>query len=788
MALAVAGYDPTTQTSVRLHPRSVLFSGACLFAAFSTAFAQTAAQSAPAGSADSDETVKLPEFSVAATKGDRYAPGDALSAARIRASLADTAASISVVSLDFMRDIGAESVLDATRYSSGMSAGRAAGVGGILDRHVIRGFESIDGRVVDNFQTGFQANFDPQFIDRVEVVKGPNSILSPTGAPGGTINVMSKSPHFSPSNSLTLAVGQSDAQKISIDSTGPVPWLGKKLAYRVVADAQDTRSYLPGRVKLWDIETAFLWRISESTQLTFKYFGIDWTQEGAIGAANSWGIAVDPTLPAGSELYKTPPASLGFTAHGANGDTDWSTRKDRVNLLQAVLTTTFGDHISMRLAANWFNDKFGQDQGFQTVPELSASRFNTYTGEATPNYTWAKDATGTYVPTFSQLWDPTKISRRAAWIQALSQNLQFQNDFAGNFKVGSVSIQPVAGWSTVSAITFPNFDATHALPTANLLVSNADNPPKPDHSTYTYNFKRSSHNWTGQAYVYSRFGFLDDKLFITGGASRVWIDNLQYQWITNNAPANTIAALKDKHDTYSGGVLGKPLPNLSLYYSYSSNAAGVIANNKAVWRSGKQHEWGVKTDFFKQRLTFTMAHYQIIQTNLSTPNPAFNSDPVNNLPNILANFTNRGWEFETKGGLTKELSIVASYTTQQLRDPFGRRPRNIADRTAALLLSYHFLEGELKDLSLFAGVTRQGKTAGETVSGFTALGVTEMPGYYIPSFTIFNAGANYRWRNLGFNLTVDNLFDQKGFWQAAGRGAVPPIPERKLILTTTINF
>lgn len=730
----------------------------------------------------------MPEFSVSASKGDRYSPGEALSAARIRASLSDTAASISVISLDFMKDIGAESVLDATRYSSGMSAGRAAGVGGILDRHVIRGFESIDGRVVDNFQTGFQANLDPQFVERVEVVKGPNSILSPTGAPGGTINVITKDPKWEKANSLTIAVGQEDAQKVTIDSTGTVPGTKDKVAFRVVGNVQDTKSFLPGKVKIWDIETALTWKISQTTQFTFKYFGIDWTQEGAIGAANSWGIAVNPSLPAGSELYKTPPASLGFTAHGANGDTDWSTRKDRVNMLEGLLTTSLGDHVSVRLAANWFNDKFGQDQGFQTIPELSGSRFNPYTGLATPNYTWAKDSSGTYVPTFSLLWDPTKVGRRAALIQALSQNLQFQNDFAGNFNLGPVTIQPVAGWSTVSSITFPNFDASAPLPAANLLLNNDDNPPKPDRSAYTYNFVRSSHNWQGQAYLYTRLGFFNDRLFLTGGTSRVWLDNFQSQWITNNAPSNKIAALKDQHDTYSWGVLGKPLPYLSLYYSYSSNAAGVTANNQVLWRSGKQHEWGVKTDLFHDRLTFTAAHYQIIQTNLSTPNPAFNSDPVHNQPNILANYTNHGFEFELKGGITKELSIVSSYTTQKLRDPFGRRPRNIADRTAALLLSYHFDEGPAKGLGLFGGFTRQGKTAGETVTGVTALGVVEQPGYYIPAFTIVNVGASYRWQNYSFNLTVDNALDQEGFWQAAGRGSVPPIPKRNVRLTTTIAF
>jgi len=35
-----------------------------------------------------------------------------------------------------------------------------------------------------------------------------------------------------------------------------------------------------------------------------------------------------------------------------NGDADWSTRKDRVNMLQAALTTSLAGHVSMRLAGS----------------------------------------------------------------------------------------------------------------------------------------------------------------------------------------------------------------------------------------------------------------------------------------------------------------------------------------------------------------------------------------------------------------------------------------------------
>ena len=741
----------------------------------------TPAPSPAPAAAPEGELVELPSFNVSAEKGDAYAPGQAISAARIRTSLSDTAASLSVVSSQFLTDIGASAVLDATRYFSGMSAGRAAGAGGILDRHVIRGFES-DGRTVDNFQTTYQANFDPAFIERIEVVKGPNAILAPTGNPGGSINVISKSPQFVTANSASLQVGNFDAQKVSFDSTGAIPLFGgKKFAYRVIAAMQDTSSYLPGKIKSYNIETALTYRISDSSQLVFKYIGADWTQEGAVGAANTWGIGVDPTLAAGATLYKEPPANLGFTYDGKNGVADWSTRKDRVNMLSAEYTLGLGHNINMRVAGNWFNSNLVQDQGLPSVPNISNNRYNPFTGQVTPNQTWALVA-GVWTPTTSILWDPTAIKRTATYITQKDQNLQLQQDFAGNYTVGRVDIQPVVGWSSYSQIRFPSYTRSVALPTVNLFAPN-DNPAKPDKSTYALNSGNSLNNWQGQVYAYTRLGVYD-RLFLSSGFARIWLDNR-----TSDLKTGSFSELKDNTDTYIAGALYKIMPRLSAYYSYSTNATGVLFNSQALWRTGVQHEWGFKTDFFDERLSITAAHFQIKQSNLTTPNPAFNVDPANNPPTLLSDQTNHGYEFEIKGGLTKSLSVVGSYTTQKLRDAFGRRPRNIPDQTAGLLLHYDVQSTALKGLGLFVGFTRQGDSAGETPSSSaTPLGVIEQVGFYIPAFTIYNAGASYTWNKVSFNLTVDNVLNQKGFWQAAGRGAVPPIPETNVRLTTTYHF
>jgi len=740
---------------------------------------------APKPAAEPEEMLmSIPEFTVHAAKGNPYSLVDAISAARTSALLADTPASLSIVSTQFLTDINAGSILDATRYFSGLSAGRGAGIGGIYDRHVIRGFES-DGRTIDNFQTTYQVNVDPVFIDRIEVVKGPNAILAPTGNPGGSINVISKSPQFAAENSVSVQVGTFDAQKFSFDSTGPLPFFkGDKLAYRIIGSFQDTNSFLPGKIKSFNIETALTWKISPTSEFTIKYFGSDWTESGAVGAANTWGIGVDPTLAAGATLYTQPPAALGFTYDGKNGVADWSTRKDRVNMVAAQYTVALGQHINMRFAANWFNSNFVQDQGLPSVPNIAANRYNPYTGEVTPNQTWALNkVSGVYEPTTSVLWNPTAIKRTATYVTSPDQNTQIQNDFAGNFNAGPVTIAPLVGWSSTTQLRFPYVTKTATLPTINLFAPD-DNPAKPDMSAYTLGAKNSIHNWQGQAYAFLRLGAFDNRLLVSGGFARIWLDNR-----SSDLKGGTFSSLKDNTDTYLAGLLYKVLPQLSIYTSYSTNATGVLYNGQPLWRTGSQTEWGVKSDFFRQRLSLTLAHFQIAQNNLTTANPAFNVDPINNPAFLLSGQTNHGYEFEIKGGLTKDLSIVGSYTTQHLRDAFGRQPRNIPDKTAGLFLHYAVPGTFAKGLGVFGGFTYQGISAGETpAASATALGVIEQVGFYIPAFTVYNIGASYTWNKVSFNLTVDNVFDKKGFWQAAGRGSVPPIPGTNVRLTTTYRF
>ncbi len=741
--------------------------------------AQTVAPAQPAAPA---ETVELPTFTVSSERANAYRATDSMSAARIRGALIDTPATVNVITSDFLKDISAASLFDATQYVSGIGNGRLAGGSGILDRQTIRGYEN-DGRTIDNFNSTFQGNLNPLLYERVEIVKGPNAILAPTGTPGGSINVITKSPQFTPYNSATLEVGRFFANQISIDSTGPVPG-SQSLAYRLIAGYQDADSFVDGSIESWSVNPQFTWQISSKSKLTLKMNLISW---GTYGAAQNPSITLhaSPDLANGGTIGLDTVAP-GFVYGEVNGsNADWAARTDRIQRATLEFTTALTDRISMRLAAMRHYDRFFNDFTGLATPGQSnqSSRYNPYTGIYTPNYTWAKDSTGTYVSTFSAQYNPSAITRTAGYENAWNNDTQFQNDYAGNFNLGPVSLQAVAGGSYQHSTTDTKNANAVAGQLAPLNLNAPDNSP-PHPTSYTISTLRRSENTKKQLYAFARLGFFKDRLFLSGGVSRIWLDAP----VTNKLN-NSMSRLKGSTNTPLGGALFKVTKSISAYYSYSTNANAVTFNNQALFQEGKQQEFGVKSEFFDQRLSISASHFQIKQTNIVTPNPSFFIDPVNNPQFLKADLTNRGYELDVVGGLTKNLSVIGSYTDMKLRDAFGRRRRNIPDTTVNAMLKYDFRDGALKGASVFAGVTHVGNQAGEDPSiTATPLGVVAQVSFYAPARTIFNAGASYTYDHYRFNLNVDNVFDKKIIWEPSGRFSLAPYPPLNVRLTATYTF
>jgi iron complex outermembrane recepter protein len=709
------------------------------------------ARSEPAPApAVSDDIVELSAFTVSVHAADRYRVSDAISAVRVRAPLINTPSSISVITRDTIDDVSPTRIFDVTRYIAGIEDGRGIQ---FSDRQIIRGYES-NGRTVDNFiQTGAD-NYEEALVERIEISKGPNAILSPAGVPGGSINVITKSPSFVPRRTLTGIAGRFDAQKITLDATGPLPTT-IPLAYRLIASAQDTRRYWGDDIRLRRKALApmLTWRLSDRTQLTLKLVGTEqWSfREPA--------LIVDPGVNLGT---RKPSLAPGFSSKGRNGIQPWSHVGTEIIDGSALLTSSLNERVSTRFAVNarrYFEDS---KQQFLQTPSL-IKRYHPATGVLTPDHVWEVDpATRTYSAIYSPLYEPHAIPVRGDIQETTLTSHTVQHDVVFSARGDRFSAQTVAGWAT------SNSDQTGrlwsgTLPPISLLAPLARHEPQWQTSPYA-DHRTRIRNW--QIYANQRLGFFSDHLLLTAGVMHYDVSASFVNRVGDNA--NRLNVLDDSNLMWLGSVLVKPREDVSLYYSYSTNSSPTIVNDRPIWRDGQQHELGVKTEWFGQRLAANLAWFRIRQTNVSVPNPERQTN-LEATEHLLADLGDHGVELEIAGGLTDNLSILAAHTELRLRDYLGRRVRAVADRNSALLLNYRFRTGLLNNLSLTLGVIYAGERIGDTTPvDITPLGVITQPSFRIPAYTIVNVGAAYRWKNYRFRLNVDNVFDDSGYLQQAG--------------------
>ena len=769
----------------------ILMGLAIAIAGPTTGNSQTAPETASAAAAAPSQTgvVKLPEFGVTGAPVDPYNSSEASSAARTASNILDTPITAYVITSAFLQDINPNSLFEVENYFPGVSPSRAPSEN---DRATFRGFENFS-RTVDNFSETLipfmyapYVNFDTVYLEHVELVMGPDSILSPTGTPGGTVAAVTKSPEFVRGTDISATVGNLSANKFSVDTTGPIGD-GKHMAYRVIASYQDAQSYQPGSTVVDALAAMFTYKFTDTAKFTFKYFGTRTLLTGntAMDAGNGEEVYTPDTV-GGVTISNTP--QPGFTFNGYDGDPTWAHYTARENAVETELTSALSERINMRLGAEiYYTDSALWPRG-QPSPVLTE--------------TW-NQTTG--VETAVTPINPANLPEVATASRQASRQVQLQNDFAGKFEVGGLSLQPVAGWAYQRGTMPRDYSLTDKnLPADNLYAGPYD-PPQPSGTSYTGGSNTPEIAWTMQMYAYLRASFLNDHLFLTGGAARTWagvneysiayVDQDGFVYGNPNAPVvdskfshtnNALApSVRPWHDAYIAGVLYKLLPNVSAYYSFSTNAT--LASNIPLWQAGKQNEFGIKSNFFNGRLSITADHFEISQSNISSANPLYNIGQ-STIPTLYTNEANHGEELSIQGGITQDLSVVMSYTNMTLRDPQGRRLRNIPDNMANALLNYHFRSGVLKNSSVFVGVIHQGNVAGETVGGFTSLGVPELPGFYLPAYNVVNAGASYRLKNYRFNLDVTNALNDHFWWAAQSRATVESYPGATVRFSVNVHF
>lgn len=193
---------------------------------------------APALPAADQEVVNLSPF-IVSTEGDEgYRAANTLSGTRMNTSLIHTPAAISVLTKEFLDDIGAENALDMLKFALSSDHERTDPAGGIQQafdvRATIRGFtESVISRdYLPNMVEGRGILASDRFnVDRADVSRGPNSILFGAGRPGGALNLTTKRAILNGRRkSVTLTLGNYAKKRSEVDFAFPL--VKDKLALR----------------------------------------------------------------------------------------------------------------------------------------------------------------------------------------------------------------------------------------------------------------------------------------------------------------------------------------------------------------------------------------------------------------------------------------------------------------------------------------------------------------------------------------------------------------------------
>ncbi|WP_054588886.1 TonB-dependent siderophore receptor [Sphingopyxis macrogoltabida] len=184
----------------------------------------------------------------AAAEADAYAGGEetivvtGYTGTKTDTALTELPQPIKIVTAEQYQAQGAISISDTVKYAAGVLAnpyGRDTRVDGFN----VRGLDALQFRdgMRDIFSYYASITSDPYNFSRVEIVRGPASVLFGQGSIGGLINLVSKTPDFTTRGEISLVYGSFDRKEVLADVNLAA---SDTLAVRLVGRARDAGTYV----------------------------------------------------------------------------------------------------------------------------------------------------------------------------------------------------------------------------------------------------------------------------------------------------------------------------------------------------------------------------------------------------------------------------------------------------------------------------------------------------------------------------------------------------------------
>lgn len=226
--------------------------------------ALTARAVAADGSA-APKTIRMSPFEVTSAQDHGYLAAAAVTGTGTAGLIKDTPLNISIISQSLIDDQAGNQLVD-----------------------VLRGASSVALQVKDEYQILIRGYTGPQFVnglpagagltlydvERVEVVKGPNAVFAGISNAGGTVNLITQRPSFTPRHSLDTSYGTFDRKRVVFKTSAPI--LKDQLAYSFVYGRTDEQSEIDYMFTREDFYSGGLtWRPTSALSFTVRYSNLD---------------------------------------------------------------------------------------------------------------------------------------------------------------------------------------------------------------------------------------------------------------------------------------------------------------------------------------------------------------------------------------------------------------------------------------------------------------------------------------------------------------------------------
>ncbi|MDP3737234.1 MAG: TonB-dependent receptor [Hyphomonadaceae bacterium] len=193
------------------------------------------AQNTPAQSAEGPQTA--PQTAPQTSPRDDDRDVVVVTASKREETVQDIAVAVTAITSELRDEIGLTTVQDYTNFAPGLSYSTSndrLGMRGVTRTTNNFGIRSGISNYVDGvyFSSAIPASREPIFIDRVEVVRGPQGTLYGRDSIGGALNVITKRPTEEFEGQFNLAYGAFETLNVETTIAGPITdWL----RYRVGA-------------------------------------------------------------------------------------------------------------------------------------------------------------------------------------------------------------------------------------------------------------------------------------------------------------------------------------------------------------------------------------------------------------------------------------------------------------------------------------------------------------------------------------------------------------------------